>query len=234
MKGTLYLIPSSMGEGTPHSLYNEQSRLLIQRIHHFITEKTKTSRRFIRFLDKEKDIDSCFFYELNKHQEFPDHSDYLTPLLNGEDMILMSEAGSPAIADPGGSIVKMAHHKEIKVSPIPGPSSIYMALMASGLNGQHFQFHGYLPKSERERKKALMNIENKAITDQSAEIFMETPYRSQHLFNDILKNCGNNTLLCLAVNVALPNEYIMTKSISNWKKVDIDLKNQLCIFIIGK
>ena len=149
-------------------------------------------------------------------------------------MIVLSEAGSPTIADPGGIIVRIAHQKNIKVLPVPGPSAIYLALAASGLNGQHFQFHGYLPVKDSERKLALQRIDTRIQKDQSAEIFMETPYRNQKLFDDIIKYTRSFTLLCIAQNLTLPNEKIRTKSIADWSKSAPKLNKELCVFILGK
>ena len=234
MKGKLYLIPSSLSENVRPELFNPITLDIIKETKVFIVEKVKTSRRFIKALIKEKDIDECTFFELNKHSIEQDKEQFLQPATEGNDIALISEAGCPGIADPGAFICRLAHKKGIKTVPIPGPSSIYMALMASGLNGQHFEFHGYLNKERNERKRQLKEMETKSKKSKAAQIFMETPFRNQHIFDDVIHSCNSDTLFCIARNISESDELILTKTIREWKNAKIDLNKRPCIFILGQ
>lgn len=233
MKGKLYMLPSSLAETTDSNLFNPATASIIKEVDHYIVEKTKTTRRFIRAIQKDKNIDNCTFQELNKHTDSSEVASMLIKAMEGENMAMISEAGCPGIADPGSVVAKMAHEKDIKVVPIPGPSSIYLALMASGFNGQKFTFHGYLAKEQDRRVKQIKQLERSAISLSSSQIFMETPFRNGHLFDDLLKHCSSNTLLCVACNITGSQEFIKTKAIKDWKKGKTDLHKKPCIFILG-
>ena len=234
MKGVLYMIPSSLSETTNPDLFSPTLVSILENVDDYIVEKTKTARRFIKALVKDKVIDNCIFQELNKHTEEMEIHSFLAMAENGKDMAMISEAGCPGIADPGAAVVRVAHERNIRVIPIAGPSSIYMALMASGLNGQHFQFHGYLDKDQGRRIKQLKDLEREVSKNGSAQIFMETPFRNKNLFEDLMQNCSEATLLCIARNISEPQEIIQTKSISDWKKTKIELHKEPCIFILGR
>ncbi|MEM7161828.1 MAG: SAM-dependent methyltransferase [Bacteroidota bacterium] len=232
MKGRIFLLPSSLSEEVNHAYFNPYTTDIIRNTQYFIVEKTKTARRFMKALFKDKEIDTCKFFELNKHSDDLDIQYFLNPALEGNDMAIISEAGCPGIADPGSVIVKKAHEKGIRVIPVPGPSSIYMALMASGFNGQQFEFLGYLSKEQKERRRQLQNAERKAQNGIS-QIFMETPFRNMHLLEDTLENCSSSTLLCLARNITEKDEFIQSQTIAEWRKQKVDLHKRPCIFILG-
>jgi 16S rRNA (cytidine1402-2'-O)-methyltransferase len=182
-------------------------------------------------IDKKFPIDDSIFFELNEHTGDQDISHYLDPMLEGSDIGLMSEAGLPCLADPGSVIVEMAHNKNITVSPLTGPSSIILALISSGLNGQNFTFNGYLPVKPAELSAKIRELEKRA-SQGYAQIFMETPYRTQKLFDTIMSNCNDNIKLCIAENITLPSESIRTKRISEWKKNQPSLNDRLVVFVL--
>ncbi len=227
------MLPSSLSENVRPELFNPYTKDIIESTEIFIVEKTKTARRFMKAIFKEKDIDNCIFHELNKHTEEYELETFLAGAMQGKNIALLSEAGCPGIADPGAKIVRIAHQKNIRIVPVPGPSSIYMALMASGFNGQHFEFHGYLDKDQSKRKKQIQHLESTAQRMSSSQIFMETPFRNKHLFEDLINVCNKNSLLCIARNISEPEEYIQTKTIGDWEKTKIDLNKRPCIFILG-
>ena len=237
--GKLYLIPctlSNPGEITinPFDVIPTQVKNCIDSIDHYIVEHGKTARKFIKSIAPEKVQASLTLFELNKHTEVSEHIEMIQPLLNGIDVGLMSEAGCPGIADPGAVIVKLAHEKGIQVVPLVGPSSILLALMASGMNGQSFAFTGYLPIDKNEKKTALKNLEKSSQDKNQAQIFMETPYRNNKFLEDILNTLQPQTRLCIACDITLPTEFIKTKTINEWKKQKADLHNRPCIFVIQK
>ncbi len=171
---------------------------------------------------------------LNKHTDFAEHNEFIQPLLRGENIGLMSESGCPGVADPGAVIVKLAHEKGIQVVPLVGPSSILLALMASGMNGQSFAFNGYLPIDKNDKKQALKNFERLSQDKNQSQLFIETPYRNNKLMEDLLQILQPSTLLCVACDITLPTEFIKTKTVNQWKKEKADLHNRPCIFIIHK
>ena len=197
----------------------------------FIVEDIRSARRFLRLIDKEFPINETVFFELNEHTGESDITHYLEPVLKGSDMGIMSEAGLPGIADPGARIIAIAHQKRITVTPLSGPSSILMALISSGLNGQNFTFNGYLPVKPAERSAKLGELERNA-GEGYAQIFMETPYRNQKMLESITSTCRNDTKLCIAADITLPTESIRTMSISEWKKDLPTLKDKLVVFVI--
>ena len=184
-------------------------------------------------VNREINIDDCTFFEINKHTEESDLPKFLEPLVQGKNMAVISEAGCPGVADPGADVVRLAHNKGCKVVPVVGPSSILLALMASGLNGQNFAFRGYLPVKQNERSKVIQHLDKKVRSNGQTQIFIETPYRNNQLTVDLIKNCSSNTLLCIAANLTAENEYIQTKSIQHWKGNVRDLHKIPVIFLIG-
>jgi 16S rRNA (cytidine1402-2'-O)-methyltransferase len=231
VKGRIYLIPVTLGGDDYAAVIPEKAIETARRLRYFVVEDIRSARRFLRLIDKRFPIDSTVFYELSEHTEVSDISNFLEPVINGSDIGLMSEAGLPGIADPGAALISLAHRKKITVIPLAGPSSIILALISSGLNGQNFSFNGYLPVKPAERAAKLKEIERKA-HEGYAQIFMETPYRNQKMLDTILATCNNDTLLCVAADITLPGESIRTMRISEWKKDIPDVKNRLVVFAL--
>jgi len=226
MAGILYLIPCTLGD-TPAELVLPQHVIaLARKLKYFIVEQPKSARQFLSSLKPEHPIQSLHFSTLNEHTDAEELPGMLTPLESGEDIGIISEAGCPGIADPGSDLVLLAHRKGIRVVPLVGPSSILLALMASGLNGQRFSFHGYLPISEPERNKAIAALEDESIRHKQTQLFIETPYRNEKLFNALLVNCRPQTLLCVATDISLPAEQILTHSIAQWKTFPVPHLNK--------
>jgi 16S rRNA (cytidine1402-2'-O)-methyltransferase len=232
--GKLYLIPTTLGEMNPEDVLPQTIKRSIDFIDHYIVENEKTARRFIKTVHPEKKQPSLHISVLNKHTETHEHQEFIKPLLNGQNIGLMSEAGCPGVADPGAVIVKLAHEKGIQVVPLVGPSSILLAVMASGMNGQSFAFNGYLPIDKGEKKSALKNFEKLSFEKNQSQLFIETPYRNNKLIEDLLVTLQPNTNLCIACDITLPTEYIKTLAVKDWKKQKVDLHNRPCIFIIHK
>jgi 16S rRNA (cytidine1402-2'-O)-methyltransferase len=232
MKGKLYLIPIPLGNCSSEFVIPNDVSRIISNLNHFIVENTRTARRYIRSMDAQKNIDKITFFVLNKHTQPKDMEAFLDPANNGYNMGIISEAGVPAIADPGAELVSLAHESGIEVIPLVGPSSILLSLMASGLNGQSFTFHGYLPIKNNERTQKLKSIEKESQKENKTQIFMETPYRNNKLFADILKTCKINTRLCVASNITLKEEYIKTKTIEKWKQEEINLHKKPTVFLL--
>ena len=232
-KGKLYLIPTILGEGTQESTLPSTILKAIKEIDVFIVENLRTARRHIRKLDREKNIDATTFYSYGKYDTLNLEQDFLPHILSGQNVGLLSEAGLPCVADPGSKIVAYAHDFQIDVVPFVGPSSILLALMASGLNGQNFAFTGYLPIDKTERTKIIKQLEELVKKTGQTQIFMETPYRNNQLIETLLKICSNNTKLCTASDITLPTENIKTKTIAEWKQTKINLDKKPTIFLIG-
>ena len=232
--GKLYLIPVTLGEGNPFDVLPETVKRTIEFIDDYIVENEKTARKFIKSVLPEKVQASLRLSTLNKHTEIAEHNRMLQPCLEGKNVGLMSEAGCPGVADPGASIVKIAHEKGIQVVPLVGPSSILLALMGSGMNGQSFAFNGYLPIDKSEKKSALKNFEKLSFDKDQSQIFIETPYRNNKLVEDILQILQPNTHLFIACDITLSTEYIKTYRVADWKKMKVDLHNRPTIFIIHK
>jgi 16S rRNA (cytidine1402-2'-O)-methyltransferase len=207
---------------------------IIQGIKHFIVEDVRSARRFLKKVDREFDIDSLSFYPLNKHTSAEDISGYLKPLLAGQSMGVISEAGCPAVADPGADVVAIAQRKNLKVVPLVGPSSIILSVMGSGFNGQSFAFHGYLPIEPGERVKRIKQLEQRIYSENQTQLFIETPYRNHKMIDDLLQNCRPQTKLCIAANLTCEGEYIKTRAISEWKGKVPDLSKIPCIFLLYK
>jgi 16S rRNA (cytidine1402-2'-O)-methyltransferase len=228
----LYLIPVTLGETEISKVLPPYNKEIITSIRYFIVENIRTARRFLKQTDAEIDIDSLTFYTLNKHTSATELSGFLKPIADGNSIGIISEAGCPAVADPGADIVAIAQKKNIPVVPLVGPSAILLALMASGFNGQSFAFHGYLPIDAGERAKTLKILEQRIYSENQTQLFIETPYRNGKLVEDILKTCKPATRLCIAADITLAGEFIKTKSIAEWKKQVPDLSKRPCIFAI--
>ena len=232
--GKLYLIPTTLGEMNPEEVLPYTVKRALEFIDDYIVENEKTARKFIKSVLPEKVQASLKISTLNKHTEKSEHNAMIQPCLQGKNIGLMSEAGCPGVADPGAVIVKIAHEKGIQVIPLVGPSSILLAMMASGMNGQSFTFNGYLPIEKGEKKTALKNLEKLSQDKNQSQIFIETPYRNNKMLEDILQAINPTTHLCIATDITLPSEYIKTMRASDWKKVKVDLHNRPTIFIIHK
>ena len=232
--GKLYLLPSTLGDTSIPRVIPSYNLEIILPIRHFYVESEKSARQFLRKSGFKTDFAEVELILLNEHSiaAQSDLSDFLKPLLEGHDAAIISDAGCPAVADPGAEIVRLAHRKNIKVIPLVGPSSILLALMASGMNGQGFTFLGYLPKEKNERIRKIKLTEQDAIQKKQTQIFIETPYRNQHLFNDILSVCKNDTLLCLALDISTENEFISSKRIDEWKKNIPEIGKRQAVFLI--
>lgn len=229
----LYLVPNVLAEGEWQTVLPAQVHTIITETKYFIVENIRTARRFMKQVNREINIDKCTFYEINKYTKAQDLPLFLKPLVDGNDIAVISEAGCPGVADPGADVVRIAHQRGFKVVPIVGPSSILLALMASGLNGQDFAFRGYLPVKPNERPKAISSLEKQVRNTQQTQIFIETPYRNNQLVADLLKTCAPATLLCIAANITGENEFIQTKSIHDWRGKTPDLHKQPVIFLLG-
>lgn len=232
MNAKIYLIPTTLGESEIKSVIPQNIISIIEELNFFIVENIRTARRYIRKVSKTKIIDDITFFELNKHTNTNDIISFLEPALSGNDIGIISEAGNPGIADPGADIVSIAHRKGIQVVPLVGPSSILLALISSGLNGQNFAFNGYLPVKQNEKVKKIQFLENRSKTDNQSQIFMETPYRNMKMLDDIFSSCKKNTLLCIACDITLNSEFIQTKTIAEWKKQKPEINKRPTIFIL--
>lgn len=232
---TLYLIPTPLGENAPLEVLPLTIKKKIEELTHFIVENEKKARAFIKKIVPQKNQETLSFYILNKYTGQFELDSFLNPIRNGISMGLMSDAGCPGIADPGAIIVKQAHQMNILVKPMVGPSSIVLALMVSGMNGQNFAFNGYLPIDKDQRIKALKKLERKTQKENQAQIFIETPYRNTKLFQDIIKYLAPQTLMCVACDLTLEKAYIKTHPIAVWnKRTPPDLHKRPSLFIIDQ
>ncbi len=229
----LYLVPNVLSECDWQSVLPAGIKQIVTNTRYFIVEDVRTVRRFLKQVNPEININELTFFELNKFTQPSDLPMFLKPALDGNDIAVVSEAGCPGVADPGADVVRIAHQKGIKVVPLVGPSSVLLALMASGMNGQNFAFNGYLPVKPAERVKALQELEKKAKFSHQTQIFIETPYRNNQLLQDILKSCQPQTLLCIAADITGNEELIVTKSIQQWKTAIPELHKKPVIFLIG-
>lgn len=234
MQASLILIPVPLGDTSIEQVLPTYNREQIISIKYFIVENIRSARRFLKKTDPSINIDDLTFYELNKHTNLEQIESYLQPVSKGSSVGVISEAGCPAIADPGADIVAIAQRKNIKVVPLVGPSSILMSLMASGFNGQSFAFHGYLPIEGGERIKKIKQLEQRIYNEHQTQIFIETPYRNLKLVEDLIKNCTPSTKLCIAMNITCEDEYIKTLSIKEWAKRLPDMNKKPCIFLLYK
>lgn len=234
METALYLLPVTLGDTPIERVLPSYNKEIILGIKHFIVEDVRSARRFLKRVDSSIDIDELTFYPLNKHTSSEDLSGYLKPLYDGHSMGVISEAGCPAVADPGADVVAIAQRKSLKVVPLVGPSSIILSVMGSGFNGQSFAFHGYLPIESVDRIKRLKELEGRIYSENQTQLFIETPYRNNKMMEDILKACRPQTKLCIAANITCEGEYIQTKTIREWKGQLPDLTKVPCIFLIYK
>ena len=232
--GKLYLIPTTLGNNEPLEVLPISVKKIVEKIDFFIVENEKSARRFIKKITPRKSQPSLRIFVLDKYTTEFESKAFLDPCFHGKNIGLLSEAGVPAIADPGANIVMLAHQKKIVVVPLVGPSSITLAMMSSGLNGQNFAFNGYLPIDKMERKKAIKELEKLSKEKNQSQIFIETPYRNEKLFTDLKKVLTPSTYLCIAADITLSNEYIRTLTAAEWKGGNVDLHKRPCIFIIHK
>lgn len=230
----LYLIPCTLGDTPVDRVLPAHNRDIILQIRHFIVEDIRSARRFLKRVDRDIDIDALTFYELNKHTSSESIDSYLSPLQQGHPMGVISEAGCPAVADPGADVVAIAQRRHLRVVPLVGPSSIILSVMASGFNGQSFAFHGYLPIDGGERAKTLKHLESRAYAEHQTQLFIETPYRNLKMFDDIVRTCRPQTRLCVAANLTCDGEYAVTRSIAEWKGQRPPIDKIPCIFLLYK
>ncbi|WP_026915000.1 SAM-dependent methyltransferase [Christiangramia portivictoriae] len=232
--GRLYLIPVGLGNSDAQKVFPGINAEVISNIDDFIVENEKTARRFIKELLPEKSQPALRLSALNKFTEASQIPTFLDAAKSGKDMGLMSEAGCPGVADPGAEIVRLAHEANIQVVPMVGPSSILLAMMASGMNGQSFTFHGYLPIDKKERKNELKNLERISAERNQAQIFIETPYRNNKFLEDLIQILQPTTRICVACDLTLSTEFIKTATAADWKNIKADLHKRPAIFIIQK
>ncbi|ETN95662.1 SAM-dependent methyltransferase [Zhouia amylolytica] len=230
-QGKVFLIPTTLGEIGPLEVLPLSIKRTVEAVNYYIVENEKTARAFIKKIAPKKSQPSLNIQLLNKYTDDTELPSFLNPCLEGKDVGIISEAGCPGVADPGAEIVNIAHQKNIKVVPLVGPSSILMALMASGMNGQSFAFNGYLPIDKGEKKSEIKKLERRSKELNQAQIFIETPYRNDKLLKDFVATLNSNTKLCVACDITLPSEEIKTQSVGNWKNTNIDLHKRPCIFI---
>lgn len=230
---SLYLIPVTLGDTPIERVLPAYNKEVILSIRHFIVEEVRTARRFLKQVDRNINIDELTFYPMGKHADAALFSKYLDALRKGEDMGVISEAGCPAVADPGADVVAIAQHEGHKVVPLVGPSSILLAVMGSGFNGQSFAFHGYLPIAPADRAKRLKQLESRSAAEHQTQLFIETPYRNHKIIADILATCNPRTKLCIASGLTTDKEYICSKTIKEWKQTTLpDLNKIPTIFAI--
>jgi len=233
-QGNLYLIPSPLGDCDFAKIFPAFNADIIQEIEHFIVEDLRTGRRFVKKLGMKKPMESLQFLTLNEHTKGNEIDTLLQPLKEGKNVGLISDAGIPCVADPGNIIVSCAQQLGAEVFPLVGPSSILLALMASGLNGQSFAFNGYLPREQPDRERQLLFLESLVKKSNQTQIFIETPYRNNHVFKSILAVCDPAIRLCLGVNITAENQMIKTMTIKKWKSQKIDLHKQPTVFLMGR
>ncbi|PRX54488.1 SAM-dependent methyltransferase [Flagellimonas meridianipacifica] len=230
--GKVYLIPTTLGDNAPLEVLPISIKRTIENIDYYIVENEKTARRFIKKVSPGKSQGDIEIETINKYTDPAVIPSFLDPCIHGDDVGVLSEAGCPGIADPGADVVRIAHEKRIQVVPLVGPSSILMAMMSSGMNGQNFAFNGYLPIEVPERKAMIKRLERLSRETGQSQIFMETPYRNDKLLSELTKTLQKSTRLCIATDITLPTEFIQTKSVHEWKELTIDLNKRPTIFII--
>lgn len=232
MKGKLYLIPSPLGDYDPEVVIPAPTLELLQRIGCYVVEEVRTARRYLSRAGLKGHIQELEFHELNEHTSAAEVERLVALFEDGRDVGLISEAGLPAVADPGSALVALCHRHGIEVVPQVGPSSLMMALMASGLNGQSFTFCGYLPAKTEERRSAIKNIEKTSQSKRQTQIFIETPYRNDAMFSDLLQSCRPSTRICIAADITMPDEFIRTKTVAEWKKENPIIGKRPCVFLM--
>jgi len=230
--GNLYLIPTLLGDLPLKKVIPDGTLDIIQTIDVFIVEEIRTARRFLKKTGFSKSFDDITFFILNEHTRQEDLSSYLLPAKTGKNTGLLSEAGTPCIADPGSGLVSLAHQSGIRVIPCTGPSSIFLALMASGFNGQNFSFEGYLPAEREKRNRKIKELEKATYEKDQTQIFIETPYRNNQMIQSIVDVCRMDTRLCLAVDLTSANEWICNMTIREWKKRKTDINKRPCVFLL--
>ncbi len=230
--GTLYLIPTPLGKGDIAWMIPAAVRQCIAGLGHYIVEHPKTARLFLKQTGCVLPLQKIRMQVLDEHTQFKEFANLLSPLLAGNDIGLLSEAGCPAVADPGAGLVRLAHQKHLRVVPLVGPSSILLALMASGLNGQRFVFHGYLPVEKNRRIRTIVELEKDSIARDQTQIFIETPYRNQKLLESLLFTCHDDTTLCIACDLTVASETISTQTVKEWKRALPELKDKPAIFLL--
>lgn len=234
MEPALYLIPVTLGETEVSRVLPSYNAEVILQIKHFIVEEVRSARRFLKKVDRNIQIDDLAFYPMGKHASPELFASYLRPLEQGESVGVISEAGCPAVADPGADVVAIAQRKGLRVVPLVGPSSILLAVMASGFNGQSFAFNGYLPIEPGERTKRLKLLEQRVYAERQTQLFIETPYRNAKLFAEILRTCRPQTRLCVAAGLTCAEEFIRTRTVQEWKRHPLpDLSKIPAIWVIG-
>lgn len=231
-KGNLYLFPTPLGDNAVNEVIPDFNIGIMMQLDIFIVEELRTARRFLRKSGYTRDFDTVTFHLLNEHTHPEELTSYLDEAMTGKNIGLLSEAGCPAIADPGAQIVSLAHEKNIRVIPLTGPSSIILSLMASGLNGQQFTFHGYLPAKPDERKLKIRELERISLKQSHTQIFIEAPYRNKQMIDTLLETCNEHTLLCIASNITLPDESIHTKTIKEWRKSKPDQGKKPTVYLL--
>lgn len=232
--GTLFLIPNTLGSEQLDHILPATVKEIAVTIRHFAVEEVKSARRVLRKMDRQFPIDDSQFVILNKHTAAPELSGLIKVLKSGENVGILSEAGCPGIADPGAVLVALAHENGIRVSPMVGPSSILLTLIGSGFNGQQFSFHGYLPKEQKERIRKLKDLEARVRRTGETQLFMDTPFRNMHVLEDLLNELTDDTFLCIACNLTLPDEQIHTRTVSDWREHAYDLAKNPVMFALGK
>ena len=232
MKGKLYLIPSPLGDYDPEVVIPAPTLDLLQRIGCYVVEEVRTARRYLSRAGLKGHIQELEFHELNEHTSAAEVERLVALFEDGRDVGLISEAGLPAVADPGSELVALCHRHGIEVVPQVGPSSLMMALMASGLNGQSFTFCGYLPAKTEERRSAIKSIEKTSQSKRQTQIFIETPYRNDAMFSDLLQSCRPSTRICIAADITMPDEFIRTKTVAEWKKENPIIGKRPCVFLM--
>lgn len=231
-KGKLYLIPSPLGDNEPGEVIPAPVLESLQLFHTFVVEEVRTARRYLSKAGLKGHIGELEFFELNEHTDNATVEGYVRLFDNGNNVALISEAGLPAVADPGAQLVALCHRCGIEVVPAVGPSSLMLSLMASGLNGQSFAFCGYLPAKTDERRAALRTIEKRSAAARQTQIFIETPYRNDGMFADILSVCNGHTRVCVAANITMPDAYIRTRTVAEWKQSPVTIGKRPCVFLL--
>lgn len=229
----LYIIPSYLGENSPRNIFADVYLDVVKELRHYVVENEKSARKFLKFIYPEIPQQELEFEILDKRSNSLNMEDIVQFMEKNPKVGLLSEAGTPCIADPGNILVFWAQQKNWEIIPMVGPSSILLSLMASGLNGQHFEFHAYLPIDADQRKTAILQLEKESEKFNKTQIFMETPYRNMALFEALLKHLSPETQLCIASNVSLTSQQIKTRKVADWKKVKVDLHKKPSIFLIN-
>lgn len=232
--GRLYLIPSPLGDVHPEKVIPRHTLEILRNLGQFAVEEIRTARRYLRKAGCPGDLEKTGFHELNEHSQPGDLAPVIATLMSGQDVGLLSEAGLPCVADPGHELVMEAHRQGIQVIPLPGPSSVMLALMASGFNGQNFAFLGYLPVKAQERLREIHRIEKTLYLQNQTQIFIETPYRNISLFNDLMKICAGETYLCIACDLTLETEWIRSLRIRDWKSESPEISKRPAVFLLYK